>query len=226
MKGKPVNESLVLLASKTAMEEIKPIDDIRSTAKYRAAVAGNLVAEFLRLLAANEKCGTEILARWNKSPFDEAVAQILPCCSSRAWAREMAARRPFLDDVALVAASDEIWRALSTSNWMEAFRGHPRIGESISHVRSTEASATWAMQEQMSVADAADATKIVLAETNREYEKKFGHIFIVCATGKSTPEMLEILTRRMSNDAETEIHEAAEQQRQITQIRLRKWLHP
>jgi 2-oxo-4-hydroxy-4-carboxy-5-ureidoimidazoline decarboxylase len=66
--------------------------------------------------------------------------------------------------------------------------------------------------------------KSALADTNREYERRFNRIFIVCAAGKSAPEILEILRRRLKNDAETELHEAAEQQRQITEIRLRKWL--
>ena len=83
---------------------------------------------------------------------------------------------------------------------------------------------TWSTQEQQSVTAAEDAVKIALAEANREYERRFGHIFIVCATGKSGPEILEILRRRLQNDKQTELHEAAEQQRQITQIRLKRWL--
>ena len=79
------------------------------------------------------------------------------------------------------------------------------------------------MQEQKKVAEAGDAVKIALTEGNREYEKKFGRIFIVCATGKSAAELLEILRRRLQNEARPELYEAAEQQRQITQIRLRKW---
>src|SRR5258708_7101037 len=130
VKGKVIDEGLIKLAREITALEMKPIDDIRSTAKYRAAVAGNLVAEFLRLLAADGKTGTEVLARWNQSPFDQAVAQILPCCGSRAWAREMATRRPFQDEVALAAASADIWPALVSSDWMESFRSHPRIGES------------------------------------------------------------------------------------------------
>jgi len=74
------------------------------------------------------------------------------------------------------------------------------------------------------VEDAAAAVKRALMEANREYERRFDRIFIVCATGKSAPEILEILRRRLNNDAETELHEGAEQQRQITQIRLKKWL--
>ena len=74
------------------------------------------------------------------------------------------------------------------------------------------------------MADADAALKAALADANREYEQRFNRIFIVCATGKSAQEILEILRRRFHNDAETELHEAAEQQRQITEIRLRKWL--
>ena len=74
------------------------------------------------------------------------------------------------------------------------------------------------------MADADAALKAALADANRQYEQRFKRTFIVCATGKSGPEILEILLRRLNNDAETELHEAAEQQRQITEIRLRKWL--
>jgi 2-oxo-4-hydroxy-4-carboxy-5-ureidoimidazoline decarboxylase len=167
----------------------------------------------------------QVLMRWNAAPVETAAKQILPCCGSRAWAREMAAQRPFQDEAALIAASDDIWRGLNESDWMEAFNSHPRIGESNVPNPSTQRSSTWSMQEQKDVADAGDAVKIALAEGNRDYEKKFGRIFIVCATGKSAAELLEILLRRLQNDETSELHEAAEQQRQITQIRLRKWLH-
>jgi len=167
---------------------------------------------------------SDILARWNEASFEAAAAQILPCCGSIAWARGMAARRPFQDDGALMAASDSVWRSLNESDWMEAFNSHPRIGESSAPNSPAQRSSVWSMQEQKKVADAGDAIKIALAEGNREYEKKFGRIFIVCATGKSATELLEILRCRLQNDERTELHEAAEQQRQITQIRLRKWL--
>ena len=100
---------------------------------------------------------------------------------------------------------------------MEAFRSHPRIGESRApRFFAGPSSAAWSTQEQKKVADAGDAVKVALAEANREYEQRFGRIFIVCATGKSAPEILEILQRRLQNDAATELREAAEQQRQIT----------
>lgn len=167
---------------------------------------------------------SDVLARWNDAPLEAAATQIVPCCGSMAWASGMAARRPFKDESALMAASDETWRGLNESDWMEAFNSHPRIGESNASKPSAHRSATWAMQEQKDVADAGDAIKIAFAEGNREYERKFGRIFIVCATGKSAAELLEILRRRLHNDARTELYEAVEQQRQITQIRLRKWL--
>jgi 2-oxo-4-hydroxy-4-carboxy-5-ureidoimidazoline decarboxylase len=221
--GKTIDEPLVSLARKTAMAEIDPIDDIRSTAKYRAAVAGNLVAEFLRLLARADR-GSHVLARWNGRSVDDAVTEILPCCGSRAWARAMAMRRPFPDAASLMAASDEVWSNLSISDWMEAFHSHPRIGESSSVGSPEPKSAAWATQEQQKVAEAGDSVRRALAKGNREYEDKFTFLFIVCAAGKSAGEILEILQRRMLNDPESELREAAEQQRQITQLRLRKWL--
>lgn len=222
VNGKIIDESLARLARKTAIAEIKPIDDIRSTAKYRAAVAGNLVTEFLNLLAGSEPV-SDVLKRWNHAHSDQASAQILPCCGSKRWAHQMVAKRPFQDEAALMAASDETWRNLKESDWIEAFNSHPRIGES-RRQGETQRSDAWSRQEQERVAEAGDAVKIALADGNRVYEEKFGRIFIVCATGKSAPQVLEILQRRLGNDAPTELHEAAEQQRQITRLRLRKWL--
>ncbi len=171
---------------------------------------------------------SDVLARWNDAPLEAAAAQILPCCGSKTWARKITARRPFQDEAALMAAADEVWRDLSETEWIEAFNRHPRIGEpsapNPSAQRSSSLSLAWAMREQKEVANADDAVKMALADGNRDYENKFGRIFIVCATGKSAADLLEILRRRLRNDARTELHEAAEQQRQITQIRLRKWL--
>ncbi len=107
---------------------------------------------------------------------------------------------------------------------MEAFRGHPRIGESRPSQSASLKSQTWSAQEQTKVAEADDDLKIAMAKANQEYEQRFGHIFIVCATGKSAPDILEILRQRLRNDEHTELREAAEQQRQITRIRLTKWL--
>jgi len=224
VRGKAIDPALVLSARNAAAAEIRPIDDIRSTARYRAAVAGNLVAEFLHRLKAEHQEGNAALARWNRLPPDEALRTILPCCGSKAWAQEMVSRRPLENEAELLATSDQTWRNLTRSDWMEAFQSHPRIGESQpSHSASTQ-SVEWSAQEQSNVATAEAAVKTTLADANREYERRFNRTFIVCATGKSAQEILEILRRRLQNDAETELHEAAEQQRQIMQIRLGKWL--
>jgi 2-oxo-4-hydroxy-4-carboxy-5-ureidoimidazoline decarboxylase len=167
---------------------------------------------------------SDALERWNRLSVEEAAKEILLCCGSRAWAHGIAGRRPIADEAALLAASDETWRGLGESDWTEAFRSHPRIGESIAANSSEIRPAKWSAQEQRSVAVADDAVKTALAEANREYEVRFHRIFIVCATGKTAPEILQIVQRRMQNDDRAELHEAAEQQRQITHIRLKRWL--
>jgi OHCU decarboxylase len=221
---KPLDSSLVLLASRTAVAEVEPIDDIRSTARYRAALVANLVAEFLKKLGGTQQAGSATLERWNLLPADEAEKEILPCCGSRAWARGMARHRPYKDDRSVLAASDETWRSLGEADWMEAFASHPRIGESRAPQSASARSAAWSSEEQSHAAAAEDAVRTALAEANREYERRFGRIFIICATGKQGSEILQILRQRLQNDAQTEIREAAEQQRQISQIRLGKWL--
>jgi OHCU decarboxylase len=223
--GKRIDPSLIELASRTAAREIRPIDDIRSTARYRAAVSGNLVAEFLVQLSAEENEGAqEVLARWNHLPFDQAAEEILPCCGSKAWSRGMAARRPMHNEAGLLAACNEVWKNLPESDWMEAFESHPRIGESLSPPSTSERSATWSRGEQQKVDTADHEVKAALEQGNRAYEERFHRRFIVCATGKSAPEILEILRQRLGNDETTELREAAEQQRQIAHIRLRKWI--
>jgi 2-oxo-4-hydroxy-4-carboxy-5-ureidoimidazoline decarboxylase len=166
---------------------------------------------------------TDVLARWNALPSAEAAEEILRCCGSKAWAHGMAARRPIFDETALLVACDQVWRSLPESDWLEAFRGHPRIGESPS-ASSPGRSAAWSEEEQRRVGAASEDTKVALAEGNRAYEQRFNRIFIICATGKSAPEILEILRRRLRNDETTELHEAAEQQRLIAHLRLKKWL--
>ena len=223
LTGKAIDAALAREARQTAMDEIQPIDDIRSTARYRSAVLGNLVVEFLeRLTEENRRLKT--LFRWNTVSADEAAGEIKDCCGSMAWARQLAARRPFANESALIAASDEIWNGLQPADWEEAFSAHPRIGERKDPAGASERSAAWSAQEQRMSAGAHAELQSALAEANREYEARFGRTFIVCATGKSASEMLSILRGRMHNDQQTELHVAAEEQRKITNIRLRKWL--
>jgi 2-oxo-4-hydroxy-4-carboxy-5-ureidoimidazoline decarboxylase len=167
---------------------------------------------------------SDVLFHWNLLSLDQAASEILPCCGSRAWAEVLARERPFQEVAALLAASDRIWSCLSPDDWAEAFASHPRIGTATSVGKSSAQSLAWSAREQSDALTAGDSIKLALAEANREYESKFRRIFITCATGKSAAEILENLQRRLNNEEPAEILEAAEQQRQITQLRLRKWL--
>jgi 2-oxo-4-hydroxy-4-carboxy-5-ureidoimidazoline decarboxylase len=165
-----------------------------------------------------------ILARWNTLPQQEAAAEILSCCGSRAWANKLAAMRPFADEASLFPASVDCWQSLPEEDWLEAFRSHPRIGEQHAQAKTTAASAAWSRSEQSQMSDADGAIRERMQQGHREYEQRFGRIFIVCATGKQPAEMLQILEQRLGNDPARELLESAAQQQQITQLRLRKWL--
>ena len=136
----------------------------------------------------------------------------------------MAEARPFADVAALLEQSGQIWRYLEARDWLEAFTAHPKIGSRKATPKQQVQSARWSKGEQSGMHAATALVLDALAEANRLYEEKFGYIFIVCATGKSAEEMLGICRERLSNDANTEIHIAAEEQRKITEIRLKKLL--
>src|ERR1700723_3094532 len=113
VKGKAIDSELLLLARRAVVAEVRPIDDIRSTARYRAAVAGNLVAEFLHRLNTERDGVNAALGRWNRLPVNEAMRAMLPCCGSKAWTQGMVSRRPLANEDALLDASDETWRNLT-----------------------------------------------------------------------------------------------------------------
>ena len=167
------------------------------------------------------------LARLNALPAGEAESALLACCGSREWARRLAAERPFADVAALYTAADRVWGALGRADWLEAFRAHPRIGERsaadpAAAGAKAAASRGWSQAEQAGTRAAGDTTRAALAEANRDYEARFGHIFIVCATGKSAEEMRALARQRLQNDPATELGIAAEEQRKITRLRLEK----
>lgn len=165
----------------------------------------------------------EMLAAWNDADGMAALEAMRACCGARRWAQGMVKLRPIGSVVELSEAADRLWATMEEADWLEAFAGHPRIGERKAAQVSAQSTA-WSRQEQASVAVAQEQILAELAEGNAEYEKRFGFTYIVCATGKSAQEMLEILQRRLGSNRETELREAAEQQRQILQIRLGKWL--
>ena len=166
----------------------------------------------------------KVLARWNALDPADAAREVLHCCGSEAWAAALTAQRPIADETSLIRISSSIWLALPEEAWMEAFNSHPRIGQKHPQAHATKKSLNWSSEEQHSVLSADDVTKLALEKANQHYEQKFGRIFIVCATGKIPAEILAILETRMQNDAATELCESVEQQRQITQLRLHRWL--
>jgi len=153
--------------------------------------------------------------RLNRLPREEAIACFLSCCGSKEWARRMEEARPFGDLPEPFDAADRIWRSLSEADWLEAFRAHPRIGER---------AAGQAGQEQSGTRGASPETLASLQRANREYEEKFGRIFLVCATGRSAEEMLALCRQRLHNDPREELRVAAEEQRKVTRLRLEKLL--
>ena len=137
------------------------------------------------------------------------------CCASPEWVAAMASARPFANWDEMVKTSDRIWAGLKPDQWMHAFDAHPRIGEK-------KESARWSADEQSGTRGASSQAMEELAKLNREYEQKFGHVFLICATGRSADEIAANLKSRMNNDATTELQIAAAEQRKITALRLEK----
>lgn len=160
----------------------------------------------------------------NNMARSEVVSEMLKCCGSLNWAMRLADERPFHDLDSLLRISDDIWRALDAKDWLEAFSHHPKIGEKRAAQQVSEDARRWSEEEQALARLATEETMLELINANHEYERKFGFIFIVCATGKSTEEMLYLLKERLKNDADNELRVAAEEQRRITHLRLKKLL--
>ena len=160
----------------------------------------------------------------NNLPEAAAIDAFTKCCGAHRWANKMAHARPFKDDAALYAMADEIWEQLGQEDWLEAFTHHPKIGDMDSLRAKFANTKEWASGEQSGTASASEETLQGLADGNRDYEARFGHIFIVCATGKSADEMLGLLRARLGNDPAHEIRVAAAEQAKITRIRLEKLL--
>lgn len=156
------------------------------------------------------------LAGFDALPDGAATEALLACCSSPEWVRVLVTGRPYPSVDALLDAADAALAGLPESEIDRALAGHPRIGER----PDTAASA----REQAGVATAADAVRSALADGNRAYEARFGHIYLVCASGRSGGELLAILEARLGNDAETERRVMRTELAKINRIRLRALL--
>ena len=179
----------------------------------------------LRILgtAANRTGGSKL--DWlNALPALKARAALLDCCGTRAWANRMTAARPFRDLRHALETADDALNGLERRAWLEAFRHHPPIGGTKAAKSQSNAAGKWSRSEQHGAAVASSDQHEALAKANRAYRRRFGYIFIVCASGKSAGEMLKILDARLANDPEEELRAAADEQRKITRLRLEKLL--
>jgi 2-oxo-4-hydroxy-4-carboxy-5-ureidoimidazoline decarboxylase len=160
----------------------------------------------------------------NSFTVEQATHTFMQCCTSSTWVNTMVQARPFTDKRAIVNQADLAWQELTEADYLEAFEGHPKIGD-VSSLRAKYANTKeLAGTEQSLVKEANDDVLEVLSQGNADYETKFSFIFIVCATGKSAKEMSDLLQARLPNNKAQELANAAEEQRKIFQLRIDKAL--
>jgi 2-oxo-4-hydroxy-4-carboxy-5-ureidoimidazoline decarboxylase len=152
----------------------------------------------------------EWLARFNAASPDEAERDLRACCACPTWARAVAGGRPYRHPPELLAAADGAFRALTWADIARAVAAHPRIGE-----RTDRPSA----REQAGVAD---GDRSALEAANRQYEQRFGHVFLICASGRTGAEMLAALRARLGNDEGVEQAVVRDELRKITRLRLER----
>ena len=158
--------------------------------------------------------GAVSLASFNAAATEDAVAVMMSCCSSKRFAAAMTAGRPYPSLAALESAVTAAFGSLDWADVLEAIAGHPRIGDRASGQSAAEQSGV------------TDSSRTALADGNRDYEERFGHVFLICATGLSGEEMLAALRSRLGNDPLTERKVATTELRKITVLRVRKALGP
>lgn len=171
-----------------------------------------------------KSCVMVSVAELNAMSDDCATELLTECCGASRWVGAMVARRPFGSRNAVLSVANDVYESLTASDWLEAFAHHPRIGERTSAVAQSERGSVWSVGEQSGIDRARDDMRDELAVINREYEQRFGHIYIVCATGKTAEEMLSLSRARLQNDPGAELRVAAEEQRKIMHLRLKKLL--
>lgn len=167
---------------------------------------------------------TVSVAELDAMPGAQVAELLTSCCGSSKWVTAMLTRRPFGSRDVLLAAADIVWHSLDPADWREAFSHHPRIGEQTGATQAPGRGQSWSAGEQARMREASDAVRSALAAVNRQYEERFGYVYIVCATGRSAEEMLEMARARLSNDPDTELTTAAREQQKILRIRLEKLL--
>jgi 2-oxo-4-hydroxy-4-carboxy-5-ureidoimidazoline decarboxylase len=164
------------------------------------------------------RAGARPLEWFNALPREAALQQLLAICSSRRWAEAMVDARPFDDLAHLQETADSVWLSLGPEDWLQALEGHPRIGEKGGSAEDHS------RQEQAGMQQASVDVRDAIADGNRRYEERFGHVFLIAASGREPHEILANLTRRLDNNPEDELRIAAQEHRRITRLRLDRML--
>lgn len=164
------------------------------------------------------------LAELNSLPEAAARDALTACCGARPWVELMLASRPWRDRDALLASADRCWAQLSSAQVAEAVAHHPRLGEAKAAAGLSARASRWSAGEQSGASAADDAARAALAQGNRDYEARFGHTFILCASGRSASEMLAALRERLGNEPAAEAAITAAELHKITRLRLTKLL--
>jgi 2-oxo-4-hydroxy-4-carboxy-5-ureidoimidazoline decarboxylase len=154
------------------------------------------------------------LDEFNGSTERQRMHLLFGVCSSTIWARRVLAGAPFRNVDALLDRADRVLAELPDAEIDAALDGHPRIGARPDNPSSA--------REQAAVTDAGADVKAALAARNREYEDRFGYVYLVCASGRSAEELLDILTERLENDPETERRVMRSELGKINRLRLQR----
>jgi 2-oxo-4-hydroxy-4-carboxy-5-ureidoimidazoline decarboxylase len=162
-----------------------------------------------------------VLAWFNALPGERAERELLSCCAAPAWARAVAAGRPYPDLAAALAAADAASARLSWGGIAQALAAHPRIGERPS---GTGLAVVWSRREQAGMATAGEETAAALLAANKAYEERFGHVFLVSASGRTPEELLAAARARLGNDPAGERDVVREELRKIARLRLERLL--
>jgi 2-oxo-4-hydroxy-4-carboxy-5-ureidoimidazoline decarboxylase len=160
--------------------------------------------------------GAWSLAALNAAAADELRPALRRCCAAGPWVDALVAGRPYADEAGLASASDRATLALDDAGLAEALAGHPRIGE--------RPASAWSRGEQAGVAGADDDVRAQLAAANAAYEQRFGHVYLVCATGRSAQELLDLCRARLGHDADRERAVVLDELAAINRLRLAKLL--
>jgi 2-oxo-4-hydroxy-4-carboxy-5-ureidoimidazoline decarboxylase len=166
--------------------------------------------------------GTDVLTWFNELPAGAAQQALLACCSAPTWADQMAAARPYRSAQEAIERSGAVVATLTVTDLADALAGHPRIGERPGAADGSSQTARWSAREQSGVDTEDTRTRRALAAANREYERRFGHVYLVFAAGRTGTELLELLRGRLQNEPDDEWQVVRAELQKINALRLQR----